>query len=37
MTSTDPLELLGQLTGAMAQEVGADSSPLFVPQDRSLG
>ncbi|MCC9689062.1 PucR family transcriptional regulator [Streptomyces sp. MNU103] len=37
MTSTDPLESLGQLIGAVAQEVGADSSPLFVPQDRSLG
>jgi DNA-binding PucR family transcriptional regulator len=37
MPSTGLLKCLGQLTGSMAQVVGADSSPLFVPQDRSLG
>ncbi|MBQ1093409.1 hypothetical protein [Streptomyces sp. B93] len=37
MTSPGPLECLGQLTSSIAQEVGSESSPLFVPQDRSLG
>ncbi|MFE6521304.1 PucR family transcriptional regulator [Streptomyces sp. NPDC057794] len=37
MTSTGSLERLGQLTNSIAQEVGSQSSPLFVPQDRSLG
>ncbi|GAA0466896.1 PucR family transcriptional regulator [Streptomyces olivaceiscleroticus] len=37
MASTGPLERLGQLASAIAQEVGSESSPLFVPQDRSLG
>ncbi|WP_406145150.1 PucR family transcriptional regulator [Streptomyces sp. NBC_01012] len=37
MASTGSLERLGQLTHAIAQEVGSDSAPLFVPQDRSLG
>ncbi|MDI9830662.1 helix-turn-helix domain-containing protein [Streptomyces sp. KAU_LT] len=37
MASARPLGRLGQLTHAMAQEMGAESPPLFVPQDRSLG
>ncbi|MFE8953652.1 PucR family transcriptional regulator [Streptomyces althioticus] len=37
MASTGPLARLGQLTGEMAQEIGSEASPLFVPQDRSLG
>jgi hypothetical protein len=35
--STGPLERLGQLAGRMAQEVGAEAPPLFVPRDHSLG
>lgn len=35
--STGPLERLGQLIGAVALELGSESTPLFVPQDHALG
>lgn len=35
--STGPLERLGQLIGAVAHELGSESTPLFVPQDHALG
>ncbi|MEU6393898.1 helix-turn-helix domain-containing protein [Streptomyces sp. NPDC046939] len=37
VASPSPLQRLAQLTSAIAQEVGSQSAPLFVPQDRSLG
>lgn len=36
LAPADPPESLGRLAGAVAQELGADSAPLF-PRDRSLG
>lgn len=35
--STDPLQRLGRVLSRLSHELGSDSTPLFVPQDRSLG
>lgn len=37
LASTSPLQRLGQLVTSIAREVGAESAPLFVPQDPTLG
>lgn len=35
--SSSPLQRVGQLLTTIAEELGAESAPLFVPQDRALG